>query len=237
MTDPALRFAEQFDAAHGAPVDLPDLNDDEILAIDDRPRLAPSPTLDPATAHESAARGHDLLAQRDDRDGDLAVDLIALTRHWRTTILIAQHSSIAESHTCLYLRDDGYAITETVTADGRHAFTLSRHGAALDAAAIILAPGPTTGNIEPVLISADRWEHDAPDFIADARIISRLDVITNTDGLDPAIEPVSDSHVIYVMPDHTIVMSAQDSTAHLQSMTRAQIRQLVVDLATPAPPR
>lgn len=236
----AESIVDAFERAPFGPVALLDLSDDEIIALDARPRVATYPTIDvhdPLAVEAATRRGTAALALRDDSVDPREV--VQLARSWRSVLLLEQQSALGHTHACAYLREDGNAVLEDVGGDGLHSFTAAKRAAAVD---IITAAATPLGDAEArpgeaLVVGAEGWESYATEELAEARVVTVVHGLRNFLGTDQPDRLDSARAVVYALPDCILLAEPAEASLRVTRVSRRTLRPRLLNLTLPAEER
>lgn len=228
------------------------ITDAELLALDDpgKPRITPLLGLGPTVSDRQRRLAADEAARRlftaqrtedgtplggpDSSAGEPTVHtVLRMRRSWLGVLMIDQNAEIGRQFVTVYLRADGRAMTEFVTHDGHHHFTVLTRAAALDAAAEILTPfaemddrdGP--GGTYPIAV----WQRDATQLLANAKVVSTVVSRRQDRSMRRRVE---DRLAAYNFDDRTEILHTETpGQVWIRPVARRTLRRHLDDITRP----
>lgn len=224
----------------------------EILALDDpdKPRVTPLLGLGPPVSDQQRRLAVDEAAQRlfaegrtedgtplggpqADAEEPTVRTVLRMRRSWLGVLMLDQRGALGRQFLTVYLRADRRAMTEFVTSDGRHRFTVMTRAVALDAAAEILTPFPGAadrdrpGHAYPI----DGWQDEAHVMLETAKIATS--VISRRHDRAMA-ERAEDRFAVYNLDDRTELFAAESADqVRIAPVSRRTVRRRLEEITAP----
>lgn len=224
----------------------------EILALDDpdKQRVTPLLSLGPPVsdhqrqlaADEAARRLFDIGRTEDgtlvggpgsDAEEPTVRTVLRMRRSWLGVLMVDQRTALGRQFLTAYLRADRRAMTEFVTSDGRHQFTVMKRAVALDAATELLTPFPDAADADGPgqSYARDSWQDEVKQMLTTAKIATS--VISRRQ--DRAMATRADDRLtVYNLDDRSEVLTAESADrVRIAPVSRRTLRTRLEEITSP----